>query len=160
MTKFNNYTLASSLNNEVRPTHFITVILNRAISQDAVDGSKRWTWGDDPNFTTAFESFIASVSKEAVSPNCWRRYKPRIRSVGAIEGDGVNEHYHIHFAIRKPDYLPEQRFRDILQRSAHRNRWFKTGSHAFDIEHLPTKNDGRRAIGYALKRGINRILYS
>jgi len=160
MTHFNNYTLAGSLNDKIKPTHLVTIILNEGISEDAIDGSRRWIRGDDPNYNIAFLAYIRSVAKEAVSKNCWQRYKPRLASVGSIEGDGVNQHHHLHFAIRKPAYLSEQRFKDILRQKAHRNRWFKTGPNAFDIQSLPTKIDGHQAIGYALKKGINRLLYT
>jgi hypothetical protein len=160
MSNFNNYTLAGSLNEQVKPTHLVTIILNEGISENAVDGSRRWIRGDDPNYNRAFLAYIKSVAKEAVSKNCWQRHKPRLASVGSIEGDGSNQQHHLHLAIRKPEHLSEQRFEDILRHKARRNRWFKSGPNAIDIRTLPTQIDGHQAIGYSLKKGIDRLLYS
>lgn len=158
MKPFNNYGVSSSLNNRTKPTHFVTISLNKSISEIGPDGVKRWIPGDDTRFEGAALAFIASVSKSFIALNRWKRFKPSLPTTGAIEGGGFKTPPHVHLSIRKPAGVSNFHFELRLREKARGNRWFKDGPFSIKIQRLAAPSDGLQAIGYSLKEGLSRAL--
>lgn len=148
--------IASELVELIRPTHFVTLSLIQARSIVS-ENSEAWLRGDDVIFEKAYEGFVRSLSKRAVSSRVWKRYKPTIPSFGSIEGDGKNKLHHLHIGLAKPDCWSDFEFEVAIRQTATGNPWIKNGPYAVHIEKLPDPSAQFRAGRYILKGGADRL---
>ena len=152
---------AYELERLIQPTHFVTVNFKKGRKIESDLGFATFRYGDDVIYLTAADAILRSASKRLVSQSIWRRHKPLIRSVFALEGgklDGrkeVKSRPHVHFAVRAPKHLTPEAFVYHFHKAARGNPWVLKGYGTIDIKPCESPT---AAVAYFLKEGTGRFM--
>jgi hypothetical protein len=144
---------------DVRPTHHIrlTLLERRSIVSDN-DGAKRWVSllaGD--NFECAHHRFVYNLSKRLTPRSVWRRFRPQLKSVGALHGVEGNTSLHVHLNIHIPERVDEATLANAVCLTAAFEPWIANGAESVNISRLKY---AREAIYYTIAKGSEHIVQS
>lgn len=114
---------ARFLKETIQPNVAVTATLNQTRSYDSPT-SLNWRSGDPLFYEGVFVGLMKRLNR-AVFGRSAARHGKRIDAAGAIEGDGLNEHYHAHLYMRCPEHLSTIEFDTVLRRVMLQSPWLK-----------------------------------
>lgn len=114
---------ARFMNEQIQPNIAITATLYQTRSYDSPTGLI-WRRGKPLLYEGVFAGLMKRLNR-AVFGRSAARHGKRIFAGGAIEGDGLNEHYHAHLYMRCPEHLSTIEFDTVLRRVMLQSPWLK-----------------------------------
>jgi hypothetical protein len=108
----------------IQPNVAVTAGLSPSRPYDGPNGLA-WRKGDPLFYEGVFVGLITRLSKKVFSRSAIKRHGRRVKAAGAIEGDGLNQHFHAHLLIRRPDHLSPDEFEEKLRAEFKCSPWLK-----------------------------------
>lgn len=141
--------MESWLSQALRPNFAMTTTLCQAIAFYDATGHGRVS-GDAIQYAGACDQFVRRLSKLTYGKTAFRRSKKLIPYAVVLEGDGLNKRYHLHWMLRRPDWVPPIKFEDMCTSSWLASPWAMTDIKLEEIE--------GRWVGYCCKEGPEALL--
>jgi hypothetical protein len=135
---------------DIRPNVAVTATLCQGRSFHSQLGQS-WRQGDPISFEGILAGLITRLSKRMLGRRTVEKYGKRIAAGGVIEGNGVDQAYHAHLFLRKPDHVDMMEFDAAIREVFSQSDWLKADLDVQEIEGAWVR--------YCHKRNFDTFMY-
>ena len=123
---------ATYMSGQVEPHVAVTATLCQSRSYDGSSGLT-WRKGDPILYEGIFRGLVNRLSRQVLGRQAVRHGKV-LAAGGVIEGDGVNQLYHAHLFLRRPDHVVAEDFEQSIIEVFAQSPWLKPDLDIREIE--------------------------
>jgi hypothetical protein len=140
---------ANYMSRQIEPHVAVTATLCQSRSYDGSSGLV-WKKGDPILYEGVFRGLVKRLSREVLGRQAVRHGKD-LAAGGVIEGDGIDQLYHAHLFLRRPDHLAAEDFERSIRVVFAQSPWLKP-----DLDIREIKGGW---VWYAHKRNPETFMY-